>query len=204
MLWDYGSTAVVELRRKIRVVVLGSVTGYGFPTVLMLIAGLTGGQLAVNYAAFTLFVFPLSIAYVLVKQDLLRIEMLLRQSASALASLAFIALCLGSGNDHARAAVPYEPQKTVETTRYLLDQPLSVQSRNVKMVLPVDTQETHIHSSNERGGVDHFSWTAVSGVPRHKDQAAPDKVLRAFLTAFDSTNFSPARSLFLNANTALR
>lgn len=108
MVWDYVDTPLSEIQRKIRVVVLGSLCGYGFPTVLMLIAGVKGGQLAINYAAFTLFVFPLSIGYVLLKHDLARMEILLQRSAAALAGFAFVALCLGGGND-ARAALAQGP-----------------------------------------------------------------------------------------------
>ena len=110
MVWDYVDTPLSEIQRKIRVVVFGSLIGYGFPTVLMLIAGVKGGQLAVNYAAFTLFVFPLSIGYVLITQDLVRMEILLQRSVSALAGFAFVALCLGSGGNDARAALAQGPR----------------------------------------------------------------------------------------------
>jgi hypothetical protein len=105
MVWDYGSMASLDIRRKIRVVVLGCLSGYGFPTVLMLAAGLQGGQCAVNYAAFTLFVFPLSIGYVLIKQDLLRTEMMLRRGISCLIFLALTALLWGGRSSDARAFV---------------------------------------------------------------------------------------------------
>jgi len=104
--WDYWTTASLEIRRKIRVVVLGSLSGFGFPTVLMLFAGLNGSQFSFNYAACTLFVFPLSIGYVLVTQDLLRIERLLRRSTYSLTGLVLVTLSLSIDHPHAGAALP--------------------------------------------------------------------------------------------------
>lgn len=105
MVWDYWSTASVEIRRKIRVVVLGSLTGFGFPVVVMLFAGLNGSHSSVNYAAFPLFVFPLSIGYVLVTKDLLRVEMLLRRSVYAFTGLVLVSLCLGIDRPASQAAL---------------------------------------------------------------------------------------------------
>lgn len=105
MVWDYWSSASAEIRQKIRVVMLGSLTGFGFPAGLMLLVGLKGSQCAVNYAAFTLFVFPLSIGYVLVTGDLLRVETLLRRSVYSLTGLVLVAALLGVDHSASQAAL---------------------------------------------------------------------------------------------------
>src|SRR5262245_52729664 len=71
----------------------------------MLVAGLKGNQSSVNYAAFTLFVFLLSIGYVLVTQDLRRVEMLLRRSVYSFTGLVLMTLFLGTDHPEARAAL---------------------------------------------------------------------------------------------------
>ncbi|NOT56082.1 MAG: hypothetical protein HOP18_15900 [Deltaproteobacteria bacterium] len=117
MVWDYWSTASVEIRQKIRVVVLGSLTGFGFPAILMLLAGFNGSRFSVNYAAFTLFVFPLSIGYVLVTEDLLRIEMLLRRSVYSLSGLAFVVFSLGIDRPDSHAARATTQQVAASSVR---------------------------------------------------------------------------------------
>lgn len=118
LVWDYWSTASGAIRQKIRVVVLGSLAGFGFPAVLMLVAGLNGSQSSVNYAAFTLFVFPLSIGYVLVTEDLVHIEMLLRRGVYALTGLVLVAFSLGidrSASHAARSATHQLASSSVRT-----------------------------------------------------------------------------------------
>jgi hypothetical protein len=116
MVWDYWSTASVAIRQKIRVVVLGSLCGFGFPAVLMLFAGVNG-KFSVNYAAFTLFVFPLSIGYVLVTEDLLCIEMLLRRSVYSLTGLVLVAALLGVDRPASQAALLSDKSRVHDSAR---------------------------------------------------------------------------------------
>jgi hypothetical protein len=59
---------------------LGLVGGFAFPGFLMFYSGITGGEVPVNYAGFTVILFPLSIGYAIVKYDLFEIDALLKRS----------------------------------------------------------------------------------------------------------------------------
>lgn len=81
VLWDYWTTDSYLTRQRIRVICLGFLGGYGVPVILMFTSGVTGGEVAVNYMAFTGFLFPLSIGYAIVKHDLFDIDALLKRAA---------------------------------------------------------------------------------------------------------------------------
>jgi len=76
IIWDYWAAYSHLIRQRIRVILFGSLSGYAFPAALMLSSGITGGEVAVNYAAFTAFFFPLSLAFAIAKRDLFGIETL--------------------------------------------------------------------------------------------------------------------------------
>ena len=67
--WQCWSTRSLHLRDQLRVLLIGAVNGYSFPIFLALASSLSGGAMAVNYAAFTAFCFPLSLGYVLLRAD---------------------------------------------------------------------------------------------------------------------------------------
>ena len=54
-------------------------SGLAFPVILMFSSGMMGSAVAVNYMAFTFFLFPLSIGYAIVKHDLFEIDAMLRR-----------------------------------------------------------------------------------------------------------------------------
>lgn len=97
VIWDYCTTDSHLICQRIRVILLGFLSGFAFPTALMFSSGITGGEVAVNYAAFTAFLFPLSLSYAIVKHDLFEIDALLKRgiyylSLTALLSLTYLAL----------------------------------------------------------------------------------------------------------------
>ncbi len=79
IIWDYATTASPLTLQRLRVILLAFLTGYAFPAFVMLSAGLTGGTVPVNYAAFTGPVFPLGLGYAIVKHDLFEIDALLKR-----------------------------------------------------------------------------------------------------------------------------
>lgn len=91
--WDYWTTASQLIRQRIRVILLGFLCGFAFPGALMFYSGVTGGQASVNYAGFTVVVFPLSIGYAIVKHDLFEIDAMVKRSVYYIA----ITLTLGLG-----------------------------------------------------------------------------------------------------------
>lgn len=76
---DYLSTTSPLIRQRIRVVLLGFLGGFALPAGLMFASGVTGGDIAVNYGAFSAFLFPLSLGYAVVKHDLFDIDALLKR-----------------------------------------------------------------------------------------------------------------------------
>lgn len=70
------------VRRRISVVSLGTLAGFLLPGLLMGASALLEGRVPLNAAAFTGFLFPLSLGYAIVKQDLFEIDVMLRRAAS--------------------------------------------------------------------------------------------------------------------------
>lgn len=79
VIWNYGTTDSHLTRQRVRVILLGFLSGFAFPGAVMLASGITGGEVAVNYAGFTVFLFPLSLGYAIVKHDLFEIDALLKR-----------------------------------------------------------------------------------------------------------------------------
>lgn len=78
-IWAYVAPDSYLIRQKIRVTLVGFLSGFALPALLMLTSGLTGGEIAVNYAGFTAFLFPLSLGYAIVKHDLFEIDTFLKR-----------------------------------------------------------------------------------------------------------------------------
>ena len=68
-------------RQRVRVVILGTLFGFSFPATLLLISVALGGGTAMNMAAFTPFLFILSLAYAVVQQDLFEIDAMVKRGA---------------------------------------------------------------------------------------------------------------------------
>jgi signal transduction histidine kinase len=92
VLYGLLSTRSALVRRRIGVVALGAFTAFLLPAVLMGASGLFGGSIAVNGASLTGFLFPLSVAYAIVKQDLFEIDVVLRRAITYVALAAAVAL----------------------------------------------------------------------------------------------------------------
>lgn len=92
VIWDYWETDSHLVRQKIRVLLLGFLAGFALPASLMFASGMTEGDVAVNYAAFTAFLFPLSVGYAIVKHDLFEIDVFLKRSAYYVALTALLTL----------------------------------------------------------------------------------------------------------------
>ncbi|MBI3756980.1 MAG: GAF domain-containing protein [Deltaproteobacteria bacterium] len=90
--WDYWTTDSHLIRQRVRVILLGFLGGYTVPGGSMLASGLTGGQIAVNYGGFTVFLFPLSLGYAIVKHDLFEIDAFLKRALFYLAFTATLAV----------------------------------------------------------------------------------------------------------------
>lgn len=115
--WAYFTTNSHLVRQRIRVVLVGFLSGFALPVLLMLSSGVTGGGVSINYAGFTVILFPLSLGYAIVKHDLFEIDALLKRSAYyltltvilTLAYLAFLALLNFSLSSHGAAHSPLFP-----------------------------------------------------------------------------------------------
>jgi signal transduction histidine kinase len=90
--WDFFTSDSQLVRQRIRVLLLGFLCGFAFPGILMFYSGITGGQVAVNYAGFTVILFPLSIGYAIVKHDLFEIDALVKRSVYYISITATLAV----------------------------------------------------------------------------------------------------------------
>jgi len=80
VLYDLVTNRSVLVRRRIGVVAVGTFAGVLVPGLLMGVSALLGGKVSLNAGAFTAFLFPLSLGYAIVKQDLFEIDVLLRRT----------------------------------------------------------------------------------------------------------------------------
>ena len=78
--WSYWTSSSPLVRQRVRIVFLGVCGGFIIPAGLFLWSSLTGGKIAVNSAAFSIFLFPLGLGYAIVKHDLFEIDALLKRS----------------------------------------------------------------------------------------------------------------------------
>lgn len=80
ILWQYCTTSSPLIRQRIRVIFLGFLGAFALPAMLSVFSSLTGGAVAVNYAVFTIVIFPLSLGYAIAKHDLFEIDILLKRT----------------------------------------------------------------------------------------------------------------------------
>ena len=90
-MWDFWTTDSLLIRQRIRVILLGF-CGFALPGLLSFLSSLNGGEVAVNYGTFTVFVFPLGLGYAIVKHDLFEIDTLLKRSTYYLTLTALLTL----------------------------------------------------------------------------------------------------------------
>jgi signal transduction histidine kinase len=98
----YRTSKSLLVRKRLGIVLLGIVTGFAVPAWMVTMSGLTGGEQSINLAAFTAFLFPLSLAYAVVKLDLFEIDAMLRRGIdylllSGIVMLIYAVLVLGLG-----------------------------------------------------------------------------------------------------------
>ncbi len=90
VVWDLATTRSPLVRRRVGVVSLGTLMAFALPGALMAGSALLGGSIPLNAGAFTAFVFPLSLGYAIVKQDLFEIDVMLRRAVTYAVALAAI------------------------------------------------------------------------------------------------------------------
>ena len=81
LVWVYWRGGSQLARQRVRVVTLGVLFGLGIPGSIVVISALLGGGVAMNTAAFTPFLFALSVAYAIVQHDLLEIDAMVKRGA---------------------------------------------------------------------------------------------------------------------------
>ena len=75
----YGTSQLA--RQRVRVMTLGTLFGFGVPGAVLVASAVVWGQVSMNIATFTPFLFALSIAYAIVKHDLLEIDAMVKRGA---------------------------------------------------------------------------------------------------------------------------
>lgn len=80
--WEFARSRSPLIRRRIGVVTLGAFAGFLVPGAISAASALVGGAVPVNAAAFTVFLFPVSVGYAIVRRDLFEIDAVLRHALS--------------------------------------------------------------------------------------------------------------------------
>ena len=90
------------VRKQLAIIVFGLLVGFAVPAWVMTGSALLGGSATINVAVFTAFLFPLSLAYAVVKHDLFAIDAMLRRGLTyfvltGIVVLLYALLIFGSG-----------------------------------------------------------------------------------------------------------
>ena len=80
--WDWATTRSMLIGRRIRVVALGTLAAFVGPLVIFGASAALGGDVPVNAAAFTGFIFPVTLGYAIVSHDLFEIDVMLRRATT--------------------------------------------------------------------------------------------------------------------------
>lgn len=80
VVYDFVASPSPLVRRRVGVVALGATGGMLLPALLWAASAVLGGGVSVNAAAFSAFLFPLSLGYAVVQHDLFEIDVVLRRS----------------------------------------------------------------------------------------------------------------------------
>jgi signal transduction histidine kinase len=75
----YGTSQLA--RQRVRVMALGTIFGFGIPGAVLVVSVVVWGQVSMNLATFTPCLFALSLAYAIVKHDLLEIDAMVKRGA---------------------------------------------------------------------------------------------------------------------------
>jgi signal transduction histidine kinase len=81
LVWAYRRGESPLARNRVRVITLGTLVGFALPAGILLLSAFMGGGGAMNFAAFTPFLFALSLAYAVVKHDLFEIDAMVKRGA---------------------------------------------------------------------------------------------------------------------------
>jgi signal transduction histidine kinase len=68
-------------RQRVRVLALGMLVGFALPGVALVVSAVVWGQMAMNVVVFTPVLFALSLAYAIVKHDVLEIDAMIKRGA---------------------------------------------------------------------------------------------------------------------------
>jgi signal transduction histidine kinase len=80
--YDRFTTRSALVRRRIGIAALGTLGAFLIPAAMMASSALLGGAVPINASIFTAFLFPLSLAYAVIKQDLFEIDLMVRRVVS--------------------------------------------------------------------------------------------------------------------------
>ncbi len=81
----YVTSTSQLVRKRLGIIALGAVVGFAIPAWILTWSSIAGGDQAINIATFTAFLFPVSLAYAVVKHDLFEIDAMLRRGLEYLA-----------------------------------------------------------------------------------------------------------------------
>ena len=81
MIPPYVRSGSQLVRQRVRVILVGALFGFALPAGVLTLAALMAGDVSMNLAAVTPFVFSLALAYAVVKHDLFEIDAMVKRAA---------------------------------------------------------------------------------------------------------------------------
>jgi signal transduction histidine kinase len=81
LVWEYVGGRSQLARQRVRVLTLGTLFGFALPGLIVFVSAIMFGGFSMNLAALTPFLFALSLAYAVVKQDLFEIDAMVKRGA---------------------------------------------------------------------------------------------------------------------------
>jgi signal transduction histidine kinase len=174
--------------RRTRFVLLGTIAGFAPAVALMAASGFFGGEIPVNAAGLTAPLFPLALAFAIVKQNLFEIDFMLRRVMAVGALLAVVAVLATVAALQLPALMP--------TRHELLRSPFVLLPLHLGILLVLVLLRPHVLRLVDRLFFAE-EFEAGPAVARFSDGLAAandtDAVIRTALGTFEET-FQPAHA----------
>jgi len=142
VVYDRFTSRSALVRRRISVVSLGTLAGFLLPGMLMGASVLLEGRVPLNAAAFTGFLFPLSLGYAIAKQDLFEIDVMLRRAAS------YVIVLIALGSTY--FATLWTLGHLLPVPELLADSPVGIALMNVSVLFAIVPLKTRVEDTVDR------------------------------------------------------
>jgi len=140
--YDRFTTRSALVRRRISIAAFGTLAAFVIPAAMMASSALLGGSVPINASVFTGFLFPLSLAYAVMKHDLFEIDLMLRRAAT----YATVVACIAALYVAALSAVGF----LTPGWRAATQSPVALATLNVVLLFLISPLESRVRDAVDR------------------------------------------------------